>query len=463
MIKKIILYMFGTFFSKLIVFIMLPIYTAKFDPGSYGEIDLLMTTVIMLVSVSFLDIWQYVLRYTYNSSDLDRKKVVSNTVTILIPLILLFSVLILFLSYLIPNLYSGYLIIYGIGYLLMNIYQFYCRGIGRNNLFVFSGIASNVLEVILNLILILLFKLGPVSILVSAFIGRFVVISFMEIKVKLLRDVNFSLINRERFMHLISFSLPLGINSLAFWGMNSLNRVLSYDILGSVNNGYLSVIVKFTSIFTVFVSVIVLAWQEIAYENYSSKNRKTTYSKYVNQYLVFSAILMTGIMFATLIAFKWIVDEQYWNAYSLIPISFVAVYFNGVSAFSGPLYAAENKTKTLFYSSLIGAIVNIIVLYIFIGRLGVVVVPVSLMAGFMINSISRYLVLVKYNVLKIDYKKILIAIIIISASFVYSINLTGLYSALIGFVMFALLPILIFFGKEIKVFVFSLFAKRGVK
>ena len=47
----------------IIVFLLLPIYTANFDPASYGDNDLSMTTVTMLASLLFMEVWTPLLRF----------------------------------------------------------------------------------------------------------------------------------------------------------------------------------------------------------------------------------------------------------------------------------------------------------------------------------------------------------------------------------------------------------------
>lgn len=59
-------YFIGTIFNKIIVFLLLPIYTANFDPASYGDNDLSMTTVTMLASLLFMEVWTPLLRFSYD-------------------------------------------------------------------------------------------------------------------------------------------------------------------------------------------------------------------------------------------------------------------------------------------------------------------------------------------------------------------------------------------------------------
>ena len=61
-------------FNKIIVFSLLPIYTANFDPASYGDNDLSMTTVTMLASLLFMEVWTPLLRFSYDEHTLEGKQ-----------------------------------------------------------------------------------------------------------------------------------------------------------------------------------------------------------------------------------------------------------------------------------------------------------------------------------------------------------------------------------------------------
>lgn len=82
-LKKMAVYFIGTIFNKIIVFLLLPIYTANFDPASYGDNDLSMTTVTMLASLLFMEVWTPLLRFSYDEHTLEGKqKIFTNVVSL---------------------------------------------------------------------------------------------------------------------------------------------------------------------------------------------------------------------------------------------------------------------------------------------------------------------------------------------------------------------------------------------
>ena len=69
-----LVYFIGTVLGKIITFMLVPIYTHVFDPEDYGASDLAYSTVVMLVSVAFMELWTGLLRFSYDEKDEAGKK-----------------------------------------------------------------------------------------------------------------------------------------------------------------------------------------------------------------------------------------------------------------------------------------------------------------------------------------------------------------------------------------------------
>ena len=65
--KKLIIYGIGTVLSKILVFLMVPIYTRIFSAADYGYYDVILSDIQMLISISFIEIWSGILRFMFAS------------------------------------------------------------------------------------------------------------------------------------------------------------------------------------------------------------------------------------------------------------------------------------------------------------------------------------------------------------------------------------------------------------
>ena len=66
--KTLLIYGIGIIFSKILVFLMVPIYTRIFLLFDYGYYDFIILDVQMLVSISFIEIWSGILRYMFSKN-----------------------------------------------------------------------------------------------------------------------------------------------------------------------------------------------------------------------------------------------------------------------------------------------------------------------------------------------------------------------------------------------------------
>ena len=67
--KKILVYGIGTFFSKVLVFLMVPVYSRVFSRADYGYYDVIIQNLQMIISISFLEIWSGILRFMYDGDE----------------------------------------------------------------------------------------------------------------------------------------------------------------------------------------------------------------------------------------------------------------------------------------------------------------------------------------------------------------------------------------------------------
>lgn len=64
----------ANFGSKIITFLMVPLYTNYLNPNQYGSVDLITTTVNLLVPLLSMEIGQAIIRYSIENTDFRNRK-----------------------------------------------------------------------------------------------------------------------------------------------------------------------------------------------------------------------------------------------------------------------------------------------------------------------------------------------------------------------------------------------------
>ena len=132
-----------------------------------------------------------------------------------------------------------------------------------------------------------------------------------------------------------------------------------------------------------------------------------------------SLIIMTTLPFV----YKIVIGEKYIGSYNFIPILLYANSWSIMISLYGGIYIALKKTKEIANTTIISAIINLIVNLLFIKIIGLYAACISTLISYFLMSIYRYFDLKKYMKLNIDFKRIIIfTIVYISSMILYLYN-----------------------------------------
>lgn len=443
--KKLIVYAIGNVASKFISVALLPIYTRYLTPEEYGRADIANSAVIIIVSITFIEVWTALLRFLYE--DKNKSKVFTNVLVISvifsIPYILVQSVIITFLK----TDFVFISILYGYSFLINNLFQFMARGKGHNQLFVNSGVIASCAQVIAALVLIYWFQVGAEVILLAPSVGCFISALYLEAKCNYLRDIKWKLVDHLYIKKIIIYSVPLALNTAAFWLMSNFNKYFIVYTMGFEYGSYVSISSKFTLVVSLTASIYALAWQETAYE-YSNNNEKNRYySNMTRIYVALSAILTALCIPISKMVFPIVIGTGYHEAQLILAPYFIATYLSGVGTFLAQIFNAEKKTGILMFSTLTGSITNVVIIIMLAPKIGLLAAPVSLAFGYIVNIATRYINIRRFLALKIDLIDIIKAMsAIILSTFAYYVA-TSIFSLLV-FTLFIVIFI-VFIYKDI--------------
>ena len=151
-IKSSGIYFFGNILTKLISFLLLPIYTKFINPTDYGTYDLMIAYITFFTSVLFLDIWSGIMRFMFDYDKVeDKYKSIFTGSSIFIISTALYSISIFIFSRFIKVDYIIYIYLYGLLMNLQNLSSFIVRGLGKNITYVVSGMISTIVTLTCNI------------------------------------------------------------------------------------------------------------------------------------------------------------------------------------------------------------------------------------------------------------------------------------------------------------------------
>lgn len=400
------IYFIGTVLHKLITFFLLPIYTAYIDKAEMGTYDAATAYITFLCSILFLDIWSGIMRFTFEYEGDERKKPINSGLAIFACSSIIYTAIIFAVGCIFNVEYLFYIYLYGLLMNLQTLMGYLARTYGKNTLYATTGLISSFVTVMLNILFIVYFKMDYSALFISACIGYLFNIVILGWGIHFHRLLSIKAFDIDIFKRLFRFSIPLCMNSVAYWFLTSYNRVAVTNVLGTGANGLYSIAGRFSSFITLFTSCFNMAWQEMSYSREASheSDQSEFYTKALNAYIKFLGMGVVILIPAVYVIFPIMINSSYAEAKNLVPYYLLGTIASCISGFLGNVFTAIKKNNVLFYTTVAGSVVNVVTVHILLPTIGIQGASIALFVGFMINNVIRWNLLKKYIAVKLDWK-----------------------------------------------------------
>lgn len=452
----------GKICTQLITFFLLPVYTAVLSNEEYGVVDLLNTLTSLLLPIATLQIEQGIFRYLLDCRENKEKQ--TTLITTVSKFILVQSAIciLIFLcaSPFIHNEYKYFLMANLLMGILSSISLQICRGLGDNKTYAVGSFITGALTVILNVIFIVAFKWGAYGMLIATAISNLLCAIYVFVKKKIYKYIDIKQNDEKLLKDIVKYSVPLIPNMISWWIVSASDRTIISAVIGVAQNGIYSAANKFSGIFSTLYSVFNLTWTESASININSEDRDEFFSKIFDFIVRFFGSLCLGTIAVMPFVFGILVNEKFAESYYQIPILILGSVFNILVSFLGSVYVAKKLTKEIAKTSIIAAIINIVVNVALINQIGLYAASISTVIAYFAMFIYRWIDVKKYVSIKTN--KTLIAVL--SVSFLVAIITYYLKMKIISIVvLLAVIIIAIYINKDSAKYLTEIVKKRFKK
>ena len=414
LINNSFIFAIGTLGSKLVTFVLVPLYTYYLSTSEYGTVDLTITTVNMLLPIVSVSAYDAVLRFTMDKKE-SPKIILTNSVTIgLIGFLiaLLFYPILSYFNVLQGNLIYLYMILFV--QMIERILAQYIRALGKVKIYAFNGILLTFTTGILNVLFLVYFSLGVVGYYWAIIVSYAISILFLLIYPKTYKNIQFT-INSDKTIikRLVTYSAPMIPNSLMWWLINASSRYFIIWFIGISANGLFAVASRIPSLLKIFYEIFNQAWQLSAIEEFGSENKSKFYTTVFNNLSSFMFLGASGIIIFIKIIFELLFAPEYFSAWRVVPFLLLGTIFSSFSSYLGTNYVAAKQTQGVFKTSIYGGVISLILNIIFIPTLGVIGAGISSTLSFFVMFIIRYFDTKQYIQLEIHWTQLILNILII--------------------------------------------------
>lgn len=443
----------GNALSKVIIFLLIPLYTNYISTASYGYYDLSVAYVTVFTSLLYFDIWSTVLRFMYDVNDVKRKEQVATTCWILFFISSgIYVVLGSLLCGIFSIKYSLLILLYGMSVNLQNMSGFVTRGWKKNVNFAISGISNTIIMVAGNLIMILMFHMEIEALYISAILGNLGQVLYLGLVSRSFPKIKGFEFDRNLFRQIVKYTLPLCVNSISYWLLSSYNRIVIQDVMGISSNGIYAIGNKFGSAIALVTTCFTYAWQDLAFAHETDQKEKSNfYGDACGYYYLFLGIGFSLMIPCFSILFPYFIGSNYAEAYPTIPLFLVMAILSAFSTFIGNIFYAIKDTKSIFISMLLSCICNLLLCRFLITSFGINGANISVCVSFLLNIIIRYFILKKKINIKLKAWHYLIPCIMMLASTALYIYRNTLINYIYIFTLIVAFGIILYMFKKRKI------------
>jgi O-antigen/teichoic acid export membrane protein len=462
--KDTAIYGISTIVGRFLSFLLVPFYTNIFHPAQYGIIANIYIFIGIFNIAYIYGMDAAYLKYASLPSPADEKDNFSTPyLTVFLSGVFLSIVMILirepvFSLLEVPvNYYS--LMYYSAGILFLDsitVIPFIQLRLQRKaKKFAAFKLINIGVNIFLNLLLILKYKMGIEAVLIANIIAS--LSSLILLFPAIVRNLQIRF-NAELLKKLLKFGLPYlpaGLSSMLIQGIDRpiLGKLTDLGTVGIYNACY-----KLGIFMMLFVNMFQYAWQPFFLQNAEEKNAKEIFSKVLTYFtlasgfiLVTLSLFIDNIVAIPLLHGRTLIDSDYWSGLSIVPMILFGYLFNGLYViFTAGIYIEEKSIYIPLITG-IGAVVNIGVNFLLIPVWGLMGAAFATFAAYLVMAGGLYIITQKFY--KIEYEiakltKIFIAILIVGGIYYY-LYYTNHLLIIYKFIL------LIFFSAFIYFFVFE--------
>lgn len=378
--KNIVIYGGTNALKSLVPLIILPILTLHLSPTEFGELSLIETLILFLTPFILINVNVTISVEFFKLDKEELKKYISDALSLTFISYVLSSVILWYLSDFFSNSFSidkSYLLLLPTFCFLrvavivtLTIFQSAQKPLK----FFYLNLFQTLIDISLTIVFVSLLSYGLTGRLFGIYIGFFMT---SLISLFLLGKHGYLCWPTLKFTRRIfAFSLPLIPHVLSASLIALSGRLFISKFCSNEDVGLYSVAYQIASVMLLVSLSINQAWSPFLFGLLKKNNLKSAVIYSV--YLFSSFFIMAFVIFSLKDVLYYIfVNKAFYNSKQVFPVLLIALFFQSVYFLISNFLFFEKKTKQLALITTSGAVLNLILNYLLIGKYGVMGIAYS--------------------------------------------------------------------------------------
>ena len=352
----------GQFSTKLLNFLLVPLYTFVLSTGEYGSFDLVNTMVGLLIPLLTLNIYDGAGRYSIGSSA-DRTQVFSVAMkwTAIGTISCLAVSIVGCLAFNVFGLrpYWLYMVLLFAFTTLSSVLTIYIRGLELIRTIAVSGVIGSSAIIGFNLLFLLNLGMGLDGYFLATILGLLVQSIYIIVAGKLWTYFSWS-IDKAIEKRMLKYSVPMIANTVSWWVNDLSDRLILTAVCGLEANGIYAVAYKIPAALTMLSSVFSQAWTLSAVRDFDPDDSDSFFSK-AHAYYTFLIVISCSVLITLDRPLaRLLFSREFFIAWMYVPPLLIAAVFGALSGFIGAFFTAMEDAGSFAQTTVIGAVVNLV-------------------------------------------------------------------------------------------------------
>lgn len=364
----------GTFASKVLVFLLMPLYTSILSAAEYGVADILTQTASLIIPLASVGICDALFRFTLDTGETDesgRKRIFSSSIFVLLigSVLTLIGVQILRVF----DVFDGYVWLVAAYVICSNLHSaaaYFVRALGKTTLFAVQGIANTGLTIAFNILFLVVFRMGVLGYVLSVVVADFCMTVLLFFAARLYKYISPCTVNRDTLRSMLKFSIPYIPTTMMWLITSACDRYIVTAYRGSAENGLYAAAYKLPTVLLLVCGVFLEAWQFSVVKDADGTERESFFSDVYKNYMGIIFMGASVIIAGSKILTRLLLADSYYSSWQYVPVLVLAMTFSALVSFLGSVYFLEKKSLLSMLTAMSGAIINVVVNFILIPERG---------------------------------------------------------------------------------------------
>lgn len=410
--------------TKILTFLLLPLYTSILTTSEYGIYDLFNTTIGLLVPFLTLNIKDSTMRFSLDK-DNSKEEIFSVSIHACLRAIIIAVCLIFFndvfnISIVIGQ-YKLFVILLFVTNSIGDVINNFTRGLDRLNDIAIAGVIGSATIITLNIVFLVPLKMGLVGYFLANILGSLFQSLYLSFRTKCWRYIKLVKFKNSKLKKdMYGYAIPLIANSTCWWINSVSDRYIVTWICGVAINGIYSVAGKIPTIIDVFQNIFSQAWTLSVVKHFDKDDKGGFITNTFNVYSCLITIVCSVLIVFSKIMSSFLYSKDFFLAWKYVPFLLIASTLGAMSGYMGGIFAAVKDSKTFAYSTMAGAATNIILNLILVFPFGALGAAFATSISYLVIFWARVYFALRTVEIKVNVKQLVLTqCLLFAQSFIF--------------------------------------------